>query len=76
MELKNRGASIETEGEGTGQTWTAYKIAKYYGLTNEILQLVRAEGEEEDFDLNIREGKTYEDWCCDACLMVRKCLDN
>ena len=76
MELKNRGASIETEGGGTGQTWTAYKIAKYYGLTNEILQLVRAEGEEEDFDLNIREGKTYEDWCCDACLMVRKCLDN
>ncbi|CAO2650411.1 Nn.00g017030.m01.CDS01 [Neocucurbitaria sp. VM-36] len=64
-ELKIQGADIMARSEGLDRVWTAYKVAKYYGLPEEITELLGSPSELE----SSREGKTYDGWFCDACNM-------
>ncbi|KAK3374168.1 ankyrin repeat-containing domain protein [Lasiosphaeria ovina] len=81
-ELLKHGASRLTEGEGLDRTWTALKLARYYGLPEEIIDLVtptedelQSLGKDEgpwrySIRNDTRQAKVYPGSFCDACLMV------
>ena len=78
--LIRRGASVMTQGEGLDREWTPWRLADYYGMENEIVELVSPPKEEieksEDKTLWQRNGLLdpaphgYQTMYCSACLMV------
>ncbi|KAJ4111449.1 hypothetical protein NW768_011802 [Fusarium equiseti] len=69
-ELINNGADLTVQGQGIDRTWTARKVACYYGLESEIVDLLTP-GEESPWAHrdNTRKARKLGAAYCDACFM-------
>nr|XP_036574436.1 uncharacterized protein CTRU02_15619 [Colletotrichum truncatum]KAF6780867.1 hypothetical protein CTRU02_15619 [Colletotrichum truncatum] len=79
--LLDRGANLWDVGEGADRQWTPLKIARYYGSTDEVFDLLtpkeksrtRTDGTTEDWndkDHQVRMGDWKGNVTCDHCLLV------
>ncbi|KAI1380595.1 ankyrin repeat-containing domain protein [Hypoxylon crocopeplum] len=70
-ELLSRGAELQVLGSGLDRTWSALKLSKFCGLSDEIIQLLESEGDWDSTSRTTREGQAIDEkWFCDACLAV------